>query len=244
MSPQSLLILGVTGGTGKQTLEQALEGGHKVTVHVRNGESHRLPSDLKNKENLTIIESDLASLPAKLEPLLPSLNAIISVLGPNATSSPTYKGTPITTFYKDVLERIRALPAGKRPYVLAMGTQSIVDPSDGFNLMTKVHILIIKNLMRTVRKELIGLGKVFKDELEKSKTQKDSEKLDWTVYRLNLVKDFGWAKTGARAGYVGDEDWKATIDRAQLAAWLIEEAEKKQWVRKLPALWGEDPNEA
>jgi uncharacterized protein YbjT (DUF2867 family) len=54
MSPKSLLILGATGGTGKQTLEQALEGGYKVTVHVRNGEAHRLPSDLKNKQNLKV----------------------------------------------------------------------------------------------------------------------------------------------------------------------------------------------
>jgi hypothetical protein len=172
------------------------------------------------------------------------LDAIISVLGPSAANSATYKGTPIATFYEDILKRIRALPAEKRPYVLAMGTQSIVDPNDGFNLMTKVHVLIIKNLMRTVRKEMLGIGKVFKDELEKSKPQQESEKLDWTVYRLNLLKDYGWARKGARAGYVGEEDWKATIDRAQLAAWLIEEVEKKQWVRKMPALWGVDPNEA
>lgn len=128
-----------------------------------------------------------------------------------------------------------------------MGTQSIVDPADGFSLFTRVHILIIKNLMRSVRKEIIGIGKVFEEELERSKTQAESEKLDWTVYRLNLLKDYGLPKEGGRAGYVGTEEWQATIDRAQIAGWLIGEAAKdpiqRRWVRKMPALWGVDSKE-
>lgn len=52
MSSKSLLIVGATGATGKLTVEQALEGGHKVTVYAR--EAHRVPSDIKNKEALTV----------------------------------------------------------------------------------------------------------------------------------------------------------------------------------------------
>lgn len=128
-----------------------------------------------------------------------------------------------------------------------MGTQSIYDPHDKFSLFLRVHVLIIKNLMRTVRKEIIGFGKIFQDELEKSKSQKEEEKLDWCVYRLNLLKDYGWPVEGARAGYVGTEEWGATVDRAQLAGWLIGEAERergeRRWVRKMPAIWGVDSKE-
>lgn len=35
MNPKKLLVLGATGGTGRQTLSQAVEQGHDVTVFVR-----------------------------------------------------------------------------------------------------------------------------------------------------------------------------------------------------------------
>ncbi|KAI9735373.1 MAG: hypothetical protein M1818_006568 [Claussenomyces sp. TS43310] len=231
-----LLILGATGATGKLTVEQALAKGHKVTVYVR--ESQKLPSDVENKHNLTVIEGDLASGPEKLRPLLPKVDAIISILGP--TGGATYVGTAITEFYEGLLEELRQVPAGKRPYLLAMGTQSIIDPDDGFSLFTRVHILTIKNLYRRVRAEIIGIGRVFKEELKRAQSQEDDEKLDWTVYRLNLLKDYGLPLEGSRAGYVGKDGWIATMDRAQLATWLLEEAESKRWNRKLPALWGID----
>lgn len=246
MTAKHLLILGATGLSGKLTLEQALAQGHKVTVYVRNKQKlFSNHTNLVNKQNLTVIEGDLASGPATIRPFLSEMTAVISLLGP--TGGQSYRGTAITTFYEGLLEEMRRLPAEKRPYLLAMGTQSIVDPNDGFSLFTRVHILTVKNLMRTVRAEIIGLGRVFQEELKRSEGQKESEKLDWMVYRLNLLKDYGLPIKGARAGYVEKDGWMATIDRAQLAGWLITEAVRekgqRRWVRKMPALWGVDSNE-
>ena len=89
------------------------------------------------------------------------------------------------------------------PYLLAMGTQSIVDPEDGFSLFTTIHIFIIKNLARGARKEIMGIKRVFLEELERGKGAKQEEKLEWTLYGLNLLKEnTSLPNGGARAGYV------------------------------------------
>jgi len=242
MKEKNFLILGATGGSGKLTVEQALENGHRVTVYAR--DPTKLPESVHGHEKLTVLKGDLPSAPATLHPLLPSFDAIISVLGPNSI---TYTGTDITQLYQWILEELRKLPREKRPYILAMGTQSIVDPEDGFSLFTRIHIFIIKNLARGARKEIIGCGKVFQDELAQEKSKPEDERLDWTVYRLNLLKDLGWPKDRARAGYVAKDDWQTTMDRVQLAAWLVGEAEKERdqrvWLSKMPALWGESTSE-
>jgi hypothetical protein len=237
MAP-NILVLGATGETGILTLRQALEKKYLVTAYVR--DKSKITADLLENGNLTVYEGDLDSAVATLKPVLENFNAIISLLGP--TGAPTYKGTPITNFYKSLLPELRNLPSGKRPYLLVMGTQSIVNPNDGFSFFTRAHILTIKNLFRGVRAEIIGFGQLFLDDLA-DENQAEEERLEWTVYRLNLLKDYGLPIQGVRAGYVAVSDWVATIDRAQIAAWLLEEAEKKRWVRKLPALWGIDSSE-
>lgn len=171
-----------------------------------------------------------------LKPLLSDFHAIISLLGP---TSKEYLGTQISELYEWMLTEIRTLPAEKRPYLLAMGTQSIVDPEDGFNLFTKLHILFIMWMAPGARVEIMGIKRVFMEEVTSKKTD-----VDWTVYRLNLLKDWGLPIDGTRDGYVGDAGWIATMDRAQLASWLLSEAEKepgqRKWARKMPALWGVD----
>jgi len=234
-----LLVLGATCLTGHFVVKQALAAGHTLVIYVRN--QKKVPSGLENPQNLTVIEDDLSNASARLKSELPTFDAIISLLGP--TGGEKYVGTAITQFYIALRADLRQLPASQRPYLLVMGTQSIFDANDGFSLFTRVHILTIKNLMRAVRAEIIGMGKLFQDDLANESKEDEKDRLDWCVYRLNLLKDYGLPVEGHRAGYVGKGDWIATVDRAQLAAWLIEEAKERRWVRKMPAVWGIDSNE-
>lgn len=223
---KNLLILGSTGGTGIRTVEQALERGYRVTVYDRKTE--KLPESLRSNKNLTIHKGLLPDAPHVLDASIQDFSAIISILGPNTMNG---SGDELPNFYTWLLQKIRTLPRSERPYLLVMGTQSIPDPQDTFQLFTSVHVFLIGQIGRGARYETNGIKKLFPP-------KGVNDDLDWCMYRLNVLNN-GEAREGAKAGYVGSPGFKADIDREQLAKWLLDEVEQKKWVRKMPAIWGE-----
>ncbi|MET8678736.1 SDR family oxidoreductase [Streptomyces sp. NPDC004647] len=71
-----LTVLGATGGTGRQVVQQALEAGHSVTAVVR--DPSRLPV---TGAGLTVVTADVTD-PESLLPALEGRDAAISALGP------------------------------------------------------------------------------------------------------------------------------------------------------------------
>ena len=69
-----LLVLGATGGTGRQVVIQALEAGHEVTAYVRK------PSQLAKQAGLRVAAGDATDVDA-LERALPDQDAVVSTLG-------------------------------------------------------------------------------------------------------------------------------------------------------------------
>ena len=70
-----LLVIGATGGSGLQVVEQALQRGHYVTAFVRN------PAKLTiHHPNLTILAGDVLK-PDTLLPAVRRQDAVISALG-------------------------------------------------------------------------------------------------------------------------------------------------------------------
>jgi putative NADH-flavin reductase len=71
-----LLILGATGGTGRQVTNQALEHEHRVTAFVRS------PQKLGSlRDRVAVREGDPRSV-GELQAILPGHDAVISALGP------------------------------------------------------------------------------------------------------------------------------------------------------------------
>lgn len=262
MGIKNLLVLGGAGKSGIVVVEQALELGHKVTAYARSakkltenhgaavnsgqlsvGSRRSLLSSLfflpsyQEFDIWQLIECDISTLRTKLSPLLSNFDSIISVLGPNSLS---YQGTEVAQLYEWMLGELRQLSAQEqRPYILILSTQSIVDPNDGFDFFTKLHILFIMTIAPGARRETLAIRDVFMNEIRSQRTD-----VDWTVCRLNLLKDTGLVTEGGKAGYVAKNGWLSTMDRSQLAYWLLREVEKepaqRKWVRKMPALWGDD----
>src|SRR5436309_1409850 len=69
-----LLLLGATGGTGRQLLSQALEAGHEVTALARS------PEKLNAQEHLLIQRGD-ATDPQALDGAVAGQDAVLSALG-------------------------------------------------------------------------------------------------------------------------------------------------------------------
>jgi biliverdin reductase/flavin reductase len=91
----NIVILGATGASGLQLIEQALARGFKVTAPVRN------PKKLEHieNENLQVIQCDLMN-PLELTKHLEGCTAVLSALG--------YPGVPISaiSFYADSMKSI------------------------------------------------------------------------------------------------------------------------------------------
>jgi len=81
--PTRVLIVGATGGTGRQLIAQALEGGCAVTALVRN------PSKLQIKHpQLTVIQGDVLDY-ASVENAMRGQEAVLSALGHKRFFYPT-----------------------------------------------------------------------------------------------------------------------------------------------------------
>jgi uncharacterized protein YbjT (DUF2867 family) len=73
-----LFVLGATGRTGHETVEQALRRGHDVTAFVRS------PDKVKPRERLRIVAGSALDTEA-LKAALPGHDAVLSALGPPAS---------------------------------------------------------------------------------------------------------------------------------------------------------------
>jgi hypothetical protein len=63
--------------------------------------------------------------------------------------------------------------------------------------------------------------------------------IQWTLYRVGNLTDTE-GKGFASAGWIGDERWKLSTSRSDIARWLIREVEceesRRKWVCMMPAL--------
>jgi nucleoside-diphosphate-sugar epimerase len=86
-TPQTILLVGGTGRTGRRVLEQLLRRGINVRAVVRS--PHKLPPGAAEQSNLTVVEADLLSLSDEdLLRQVRSCEAIVSCLG----HVPSFKG--------------------------------------------------------------------------------------------------------------------------------------------------------
>src|SRR6266850_3467526 len=81
--PTRILIVGATGGTGRQLVEQALERGHEVTALARH------PSALRIEHpRLTVVQGDVLDYPS-VETAVRGQDAVLSALGHKQFFRPT-----------------------------------------------------------------------------------------------------------------------------------------------------------
>ncbi|KAK5322072.1 hypothetical protein LTR46_006293 [Exophiala xenobiotica] len=185
---RNLLILGGSGKSGIKIVQQAIERGHIVTAYARNATRLKEEHGSAISEGLLtlsyylfpkgpggyyshtfqIIECEISSLRERLSPSFSKVDAIISVLGPNSLS---YTGTEIAQLYEWIIAELRHLPVAQRPYLLVTSTQSIVDPEDGVDFFTKIHIFFIMMIAPGARRETMAIKDVFMREVKSHDTE-------------------------------------------------------------------------
>ncbi|HYS55947.1 MAG TPA: SDR family oxidoreductase [Thermoanaerobaculia bacterium] len=148
-----LLILGATGGTGRELLEQARSRGHQVTAFVRS------PQKLgASRDGVTVRRGDPLSV-SELRAVLPGHDAVLTALGA--------PGPGRTTILRDSGRSIvEAMRAGGPRRLLVVSVAALFD--DAGVVATLLRHTLLRNIVA--------------DAAEMERVVMDSG-LDWTIAR-------------------------------------------------------------
>jgi putative NADH-flavin reductase len=200
-----LLILGATGGTGKQIVAQALEAGHNVTALARPGATPG-PADPR----LRLIGGDLQNVTA-LAGAMRGQDAVISAIGRGYSFKSEHlieRTVPV------ILAAMQAAGVRRLLFTSAVG----VGPS--FADAPLMPRLFFRTLLRGIYADkLIG------DQLIRSSD------LDWTIVQPSQMTDGPLTRT-YRSGQRLTMSGMPRISRADVAHFLLQVAGEPAAIRK------------
>jgi len=206
-----VLIIGASGGTGRQLVHQALERGHEVTALVRN------PSKLDMQhERLTVTQGNVLDYPA-VAAAVEGQQAVLSALGHKRWILPS---TILSDGTKNV---IRAMEAhGVRRFVCE--TSLGVGDSRGrlglyYTLFTIPVIVFF----------------YFRDKERQEQNIKESS-LEWVIVRPGQLTN-GRKRGVYRHGLqVGHWLWTVRISRADVADFMLNQLTDDQYLHSTPGV--------
>ena len=204
--PLKLLILGATGGTGRQLVSQALDRGHDVTVLVRTQD--RLGVDHGPARVL------IARLPDDAEALRAAMrdqDAVISALGVGQSLK---SGGLITSSVPVILQSMESTRVRRIVFTSAFGVGETIRDVP----------LVPRILIRLVLKD------VYADKAAGETVLRQSN-LDWTiVYPATLTNGIGTGRyrVGERLALRG----VPKVSRADLAHFLLSQLDDRRFIRK------------
>jgi len=155
----NILIIGANGGIGKNTVEVALQAGHKVTAMVRNPANFTL-----THPNLSTVQGDVRH-PESFESYLGNQDAVISALGEK-------KDIPTTLYSEGNRNLLNAMAKADVRRAFFISAQAIeISPAQPFFVRLATKYIVQK---------LFGHG--YADQRIMEKLIKESD-VDWTIMR-------------------------------------------------------------
>ncbi len=201
----NLLIVGATGGTGRQLVTQALGRGHRVTALVRR------PARFDPDPGLTTAVGNVLD-PASLDRAMPGHDAVLSALGHKRWLGPT-----------SILSRGTAnlVAAMRRHGVRRLVCETALGIADAWWQMGLYYTLFVRPVI---------LPFYFRDKVRQEAVIRASD-LDWTIVRPGALTN-GPARGRYRQGdRVGHWLWTVRISRADVAAFMLDQLSDRRYVR-------------
>lgn len=202
-----LTVFGATGGTGRQVVEQALAGGHQVTVLVRD------PAKLAITHPALTVRRGNVLEPEDVFNSVSGADAVIVSLG-NTANNPdgvVAKGTA------NVVDAMQKSGVARLIVVTSLGVGESKDQVPFF----------FKAIMAT------ALRKAMQDKEAQEKTVKASG-LDWTIVRPGGLTD--GPRTGAYRYGLDPKIVAGQVSRADVAEFVLKQLTDTQFLRKAPAI--------
>jgi putative NADH-flavin reductase len=209
--PERLLIVGGTGGTGRQLVTQALERGYRVTALVRN------PSKLALKHpSLRVAQGDILDY-ASVEQVVRGQDAVVSALGHKRFFGPT------RILSEGTRNLLRAMEAHGVSRLVCITTLGLGDSAGRMGLPYTLFIIPLV------------VPFYFWDKTRQEQLIAESH-LDWVIVRPGALTN--GARRGAyRHGHsVGSFLWTVRISRADTADFMLNQTADDTYLRSTPGV--------
>jgi putative NADH-flavin reductase len=207
-----LLVIGATGGTGRELVRQALEQGHQVTAFVRK------PKKLKVEHpNLRIVQGNVLDY-TSVEAAMQGQSVVMSALGHKRLFWPT-----------------RILSRGADNIMRAMKNcrvpRFICESSLGVgNAVGRLGLAATFGFVPLV------LPFYFWDRVRQEKSIEEKTDIDWVIVRPAMLTN-GPARGNYRHGFnVGNYIWPRRISRADVAGFMLQQLNDDTYVGTAPGV--------
>ena len=207
-----LLIIGASSGIGLETVSQALEAGHEVVAFSRSAEDIEL-----THRNLTKMNGD-ATDPTDIDRGISDCDIVYTVIG----IAPTFKS--VDTFSKAASNTIAAMQKN--------GTKRLVAVTGlGAGNSKGVGGFLYSSILQPCL-----LGPIYADKDREEELIRSSD-LDWTIVRPGVLTRL--PKTGNYNVLKEPREWKfGFITRADVADFLVNHAQQKEYIHETPVVVG------
>src|SRR5438132_2319955 len=209
--PKRILIVGATGGTGRQLVAQALERGYVVTALVRN------PAKLKvDHAQLRIIKGDVLDY-ASVEASMRGQDAVVSALGHKRFFYPTHIQSEGT---RNILRAMETQRVSRLVCETALG---IGDSAGRMGLFYTLFIIPVV------------LHFYFWDKARQERLIAQSN-VEWVIVRPGALTN-GKKRGRYRHGReVGSFLWTVRISRADVADFMLNQLTSDTYLRAAPGV--------
>lgn len=205
-----ILIIGATGGTGRQLVERALEQGHQVTALVRT------PKKLKIEHpNLQVVPGNVLDY-ASVERAMQGQNAVLSALGHKRFFYPT------RILSEGTRNILRAMQSCQVPLFICESSLGVGNAVGRLGLPSTFLFL-----------PLI-LPFYFWDRVRQERLVEESD-VDWVIVRPAALTN-GAARGTYRHGNVGNYIWPARVSRADVADFMLKQLTDDTYLGTAPGV--------
>jgi putative NADH-flavin reductase len=206
-----LLIVGATGGTGRQLIAQALERGHAVTALVRN------PSKLELKHpQLTVVQGDVLDYHS-VEAAVRGQEAVISALGHKRYFYPT------RILSEGTGNLLRAMQVHGVPRLVCETSLGIGDSAGRMGLYYTLFVIPVI------------LPFYFWDKTRQERLIAASQ-VEWVIVRPGVLSNGERRGTWRHGGHIGSFILTVRISRADVADFMLNQIQDNTYLRRTTGL--------
>lgn len=204
--PTRVLIVGATGGTGRELVAEALERGYAVTAFVRDPSRVRV-----THPQLTVVEGDVLDY-GSVEAAMRGQEAVVSALGHKRFFYPT------RILSHGTRNLLQAMEAHGVPRFVCETSLGIGDSAGRMGLYYTLFVIPVI------------LPFYFWDKTRQERLIARSN-VDWVIIRPGVLTD-GVKRGSFRHGrHVGSFLWTVRISRADVADFMLNQLESEAYVR-------------
>jgi len=210
-TPERVLIVGATGGTGRELVAQALERGLLVTAFVRD------PSRIRIKHpRLRVVRGDVLDT-ASLDAAVKGQGAVVSALGHKHFFSPT---RVLSAGTSNVLRAMEANGVKRFVCETSLGIGNSAGRMGLYYTFFTIPVILPFYFWDKARQErLIAASKV-----------------DWVIVRPGLLTNGARRGTHRHGRSVGSYLWTARISRADVADFMLKQLADNTYLRGAPGV--------